>query len=85
MLNCQRLDERFPLRAADGSMPKDRLLSLPERAGAGSGSRARLPQHPAGCLAGRIAPCLVCERLNGWRSGPALAGLGIGFLLRPAA
>ena len=65
MVEFQILDERFPLRAAVGSMTKDWLLTLPKRAGACGGSRTRLPRHPTGCLAGRFAPCLVCERLSG--------------------
>jgi hypothetical protein len=65
-------------------MTKDRLLTLPEREEARSGSRTRLPLHPTGGLAGRIAPCLVCERWRGLPFGPALAGLGLGFLLRRA-
>jgi hypothetical protein len=65
-------------------MTKGWLLTLPKRAEACGGSRTRLPQHPTGCSAGRFAPCLVCQRLSDQRSGPALAGLGLGFLLRRA-
>jgi len=58
MLQRQGLDGRFPLRAADGWMPKAWLLTLPKRGEACSGSRTRLPLHPTGKLAGRLAPCL---------------------------
>ncbi len=86
MVTFQRLDVRFPLRAADGSMSMDRLLTLPEREDADSGSRTRLPLHPTCSLAGRFAPCLECECscAGGWPVGPELAGLGNGSLLRRA-
>jgi hypothetical protein len=83
-VSFQRLDVRFPLRAADGSMSMDRLLTVPERSEASSGSRTRLPLHPTGNLAGRIAPCLACNCSRGRPAGPALAGLGNGSLLRRA-
>ncbi len=56
MLDYQGLDRRFPLRAADGSMSMDRLLTVPEREDGDSGSRTRLPLQPTGNLAGRLAP-----------------------------
>jgi hypothetical protein len=80
----QRLDVRFPLRAADGSMSMDRLLTAPARSEANCGSRTRLPLHPTGNSAGRFAPCLACNFSRGWPGRPALAGLGIAFLLRGA-
>jgi hypothetical protein len=52
VLNCQGLDGRFPLRAADGSMTTDRLLTVPESEEGDSGSRARLPLHPTCALPG---------------------------------
>jgi hypothetical protein len=64
LVEFQRLDGRFPLRAADGPMTKDWLLTLTKRAGACCAIRTGLPRHPTGCLAGRFAPCLVCERLT---------------------
>ncbi len=70
--------------AADGSMSMDRLLTVPVRGEARSGSRTRLPLHPTGNLAGRFAPCLACKSLCGWPAGPELAGLGNGLLLRRA-
>jgi hypothetical protein len=85
MLDCQGLDGRFPLRAADGSMATDRLLTVPEREEGDSGSRTRLPLQPTGNLAGRLAPCLACNCSPGWPVGPELAGLGNGFLLRRLA
>jgi hypothetical protein len=85
LANFQGLDGRFPLRAADGSMPRDRLLTVPARSKASSGSRLRLPLHPTGNLAGRFAPCLACNCSRGWQAGPELAGLGNGFLLRRLA
>jgi hypothetical protein len=85
MLDRQGLDGRFPLRAADGSMSRDRLLTVLEREEGDSGSRTRLPLHPTGNLAGRFAPCLVCSCSRGWPVGPELAGLGNGFLLRRLA
>ncbi len=85
MLDCQGLDERFPLRAADGSMAMDRLLTEPKREEADGGSRTRLPLHPNGNLAGRFAPCLACDLARGWPVGPELAGLGNGFVLRRLA
>lgn len=81
----QGLDVRFPLRAADGPMSMDRLLTVPVRSEACSGSRSRLPLHPTGNLAGRLAPCLTCDLSLGWHVGPELAGLGSGFLLRRLA
>ena len=59
MVTFQGFDVRFPLRAADGSMSMDRLLTVPERSEASSGSRTRLPLHPTGTLVGRLAPCLA--------------------------
>ena len=85
MSNCQGLDERFPLRAADGSMAMDRLLTVPKLEEADSGSRTRLPLQPTGNLAGRLSPCLACDLSRGWPVGPELAGLGNGFLLRRLA
>jgi hypothetical protein len=58
MLKCQGLDERFPLRAADGLMTKAWLLSLPERGDGCSGSRTRLLLNPTGGLAEGFAPDL---------------------------
>jgi len=84
VLDCQGLDGRFPLRAADGSMSTDRLLTVPEREEGDSGSRTRLPLHPTGNLAGRFAPCLECSCSRGWPVGPELAGLGNDSLLRRA-
>ena len=81
-MTFQRLDVRFPLRAADGLMSMDRLLTLPEREEADSGSRTRLPLHPTCNLAGRFAPCLASDLSRGWPVGPELAGVGNGFLLR---
>jgi hypothetical protein len=66
-------------------MTKDWLLTSPKRAAACCESRTRLPLHPTGCLAGRFAPCLVCDRLRGRRAGPGHAGLGLELLLRRAA
>jgi hypothetical protein len=76
---------RFPLRAADGPVSMDRLLTVSARIEASSGSRTRLPLHPTGNLAGRLAPCLTCDLSRGWPVGPELAGLGSGFLLRRLA
>jgi hypothetical protein len=84
VLNCQGLKGRFPLRAADGSMTMDRLLTVPESEEGDSGSRTRLPLHPTCGLAGRFAPCLECSCSRGWPIGPELAGLGNGSLLRRA-
>ena len=84
MVTFQRLDVRFPLRAADGSTSMDRLLTMPEREEADSGSRTRLPLHPTGNLAGRFAPCLACNCLRGRLAEPEIAGLGNGSLLRRA-
>ena len=84
MVTLQRLDVRFLLRAADGSMTMDRLLTLPDREEADSGSRNRLPLHPTGSLAGHFAPCPACNCSRGWPAGPELAGLGNGSLLRRA-
>jgi hypothetical protein len=84
LVTFQRLDVRFPLRAADGSMSMDRLLTAPARSEANCGSRTRLPLHPTGNSAGRFAPCLACNFSRGWPGRPALAGLGIAFLLRGA-
>ncbi len=75
---------RFPLRAAEGSMSMDRLLTVPARSEASSGSRTRLPLHPTGNLAGRFAPCLECSCSRVWPVGAELAGLGNGSLLRRA-
>ncbi len=66
-------------------MAMNRLLTAPKREEANSGSRTRLPLHPTGNLAGRLAPCLACDLLRGWPAGPELAGLGNGFLLRRLA
>ncbi len=85
MADCQGFDVRFPFRAADGSMSMDRLLPVPARSEASSGSRTRLPLHPTGNLAGRFAPCLACDLSRGLPVGPELAGLGSGFLQRPLA
>jgi hypothetical protein len=83
-VHFQRLDVRFPLRAAEGPMTKDWLLNGPKREEAGGGSRTRLPLHPTGSLAGRLAPCLARDGSRGWPVGPELAGLGNGSLLRRA-
>ena len=85
MANFQGLDVRFPLRAADGSMSMDWLLTVPEHEDADSGSRTRLPLQPTGNLAGRFAPCLACDLSHGLPVGPELAGLGNCFLLRRLA
>ncbi len=84
MVVCQGFDGRFPLRAADGSMTKVRLLTVPEIEEGDSGSRTRLPLQPTGNLAGRFAPCLACNCSRGGPVGPELAGLGNGLLLRRA-
>ncbi len=76
MLDCQGLDGRFPLRAADCSMSMDRLLTVPLREERDSGSRTRLPLHLTGNMEGRVAPCLACNCSSGWTVGPELAGLG---------
>ncbi len=84
LVRFQRLDVRFPIRTAGDSMSMDRLLTVPARSEASSGSRTRLPLHPTGMLAGRFAPCLACNCSCSWPVGPQLAGLGIGSLLRRA-
>ena len=84
-MNFQRLDGHFPLRAADGLMSMDWLLTVPEREEGDSGSRTRLPLHPTGVLAGRFAPCLACKSSRGWPAGSEHAELGDGSLLRRAA
>ncbi len=73
-MTFQELDGRFPLRAADGSMAGDRLLTVPKGEEASSGSRTPLPLHPTGNFAGRFAPCLAYDLSRGWPVGPELAG-----------
>ena len=53
---CEGVKRCDPLRAADGPMSMYRLLTVPARSEASSGSSTRLPLHPTGNLAGRLAP-----------------------------
>ena len=64
-MTFQRLDVRFPLRAAEGPMTKDWLLNEPKREEAYSGRHSQPPLHPTGSLAGRFARCLACNCSRG--------------------